>query len=271
MRTHPFVVAMVARSGVICAHNVPERRDIATATMANRDPKPRSSRVRLPSISFIVARSYPGNVIGYKGKLPWHISSDLKRFRKITTGHAIIMGRTTFDSIGRALPNRTNIVMSKKPRLSNSPSFAFDELIQLYWTATREDALFVADIISIMREVDDVFVVGGQTMYELFSDIVNRVYLTEVFADVQGDTFFMAKFPIKQWKCLDEQDYSSRAYEGDQFGHRFSIYERRDRKFRYKFLTNFYTDQTDKLAWIDKQLKLNDKKILSYIQEHLEI
>ncbi len=239
--------------------------------MANRDPRPGSSRVRLPSISFIVARSYPGNVIGYEGKLPWHISSDLKRFRRITTGHAIIMGRTTFDSIGRALPNRTNIVMSKNPRLSNAPAFAFNELTQLYWTDTREDALFVADIISIMREVDDVFVVGGQTMYELFSDIVNRVYLTEVFANVQGDAFFTARFPLKQWKCLDEQDYSSKTYEGDQFSHRFSVYERRDRKFRYKFLTTFYTDQIDKRAWIEKQIKINDKKVFSYIQEHLEI
>ena len=83
-----------------------------------------------------------------------------------------------------------------------------------------------------MREVDDVFVVGGQTMYELFSDIVNRVYLTEVFANVQGDAFFRATFPLKQWKCIDEQDYTSKTHEGDQFSHRFSIYERRDRKFR---------------------------------------
>lgn len=237
--------------------------------MANQDSRPKS-RVRLPSISFIVARSYPGNVIGHKGNLPWRVKSDLKRFRQITTGHAIIMGRTTFDSIGKALPNRANIVMSRRSKFSNAPTFSFDESTQLYWTDKREDALFIADITSIMREVEDVFIVGGQTMYELFSDIVNKIYLTDVFADVPGDAFFTASFPLKRWKCLFEEDYSKN-YDGDQFSHRFSIYERRERRYRYKFLTNFYTDKEEKLAWLEKQLKLSDKKISSYIQQHLEL
>jgi dihydrofolate reductase len=239
--------------------------------MSNSDPRRNSTRVRLPSISFVVARSHPGNVIGYNGKLPWHIKTDLKRFRKITTGHSVIMGRTTFEAIGKALPDRTNIVMSTSPQISNAPFFSFDESTQLYWTDRREDALFIADILSIIRGVDDVFVVGGHTMYQLFNDIVNRVYLTEVFADeVKGDTFFEATFPLKQWKCLDEQDFSKNI-DGDEFGHRFSIYERKERRHRYKFLTNFYTDQADKMTWISKQFRMTDKKISSYIQEHLEL
>src|SRR5208283_5180300 len=133
-----------------------------------------ASRVRLPSISLIVARSYPGNVIGYQNKLPWHIKSDLKRFKSITSGHVIIMGRSTFDSIGRVLPERTNIVMSATPRPSIGPSFQADETTQLFWTNRREDALFLADVISIWRKVDDIFVIGGEKMYTLFDDLVNR-------------------------------------------------------------------------------------------------
>src|SRR5277367_244237 len=139
-----------------------------------------SNRVRLPSISFIVARSYPGNVIGYKNRLPWHLKSDLRRFRQITTGHAIILGRATFDSIGRVLPNRTNVVLSKNPRHANVEGLAIDEETNLYWTSTREDALHYADLVSIIRGKHDIFIIGGQTMYTLFHDLVNKVYLTQV-------------------------------------------------------------------------------------------
>src|SRR5882724_3180559 len=127
-----------------------------------------SNRARMPSISFIVARSSPGNVIGYENKLPWHLKSDLKRFREITTGHVVIMGRATFESIGRPLPNRTNIVLSRNPALTNSGGINFDEGTQLTWTNTFEDALLTADIISICRQKSDIFVIGGEAMYKLF-------------------------------------------------------------------------------------------------------
>ena len=196
------------------------------------------ARVRLPSISLIVARSYPGNVIGYNNSLPWHIKTDLKRFKRLTTGHAVIMGRSTFESIGHPLPNRSNIVMSKNPPLTNTKWLQFDDVTQLYWTDRQEDALFVADIISIWRGVDDIFVVGGEKMYDLFDKLVNKVYLTDVFTEVRGDAFFTKTFDKRDWKYLSEQDFP-RNYEGDEVSHRFSIYERRERQFRYEFLTSF--------------------------------
>src|SRR5277367_3957552 len=131
------------------------------------------SRVRLPSISFIVARSYPGNVIGYKNKLPWHLKSDLKRFREITMDHVIIMGRTTFESIGRVLPRRTNVVMSRNSLYQNENGQIIDEETNLYVTATFEDALFYSDVVSILREKKDIFVIGGSMLYDLFAPFVN--------------------------------------------------------------------------------------------------
>ena len=79
-----------------------------------------AGRVRLPSISFIVARSYPGNVIGYKNKLPWRIKSDLKRFRRITNGHAIIMGRSTFEFNWSGSARQSKHCRESQPKLIES-------------------------------------------------------------------------------------------------------------------------------------------------------
>lgn len=227
-------------------------------------------RVRLPSISFIVARSYPGNVIGFRNKLPWHIKSDLKRFRRITTGHAIIMGRSTFESIGRVLPDRANIVMSRSDRLSNENIVSYDDGTQLYWASTREDALFIADVISICRGKDVLFVIGGETMYSLFDELVNRVYLTEVFDEFPGDAHFKKSFPLKQWKILEEEDHSKH-YDGDDFSHRFSILQKRERKDRYAFVSKFFTNSLDKFERLKTHMKSHKDIVDRYIQRNLEI
>jgi dihydrofolate reductase len=229
-----------------------------------------AGRVRLPSISFIVARSYPGNVIGHKNKLPWHIKSDLKRFRRITTGHAIIMGRSTFESIGRALPDRTNIVMSRTNKLSNQTTLTSENGTQLFWASSLEDALFAADITSICRGEDELFVVGGEAMYSLFDAFVNRVYLTEVFDNFPGDAFFKKRFTLKEWKFVEEHDYPKN-YEGDDYPYRFSILQRRDRKYRYEFVTKFFTDKLKKYEWLKNQIKSNKPKVEQYIQNNLEV
>jgi dihydrofolate reductase len=223
----------------------------------------------MPSISLIVARSFPGSVIGYQNKLPWHLKSDLKRFRQITTGHVVIMGRATFESIGRPLPNRTSIVMSRNPTLTDRGGINIDEGTQLSWTDTREDALFVADIISICRQQRDIFVIGGETMYELFGDLVDKVYLTEVFADVPGDSHFTRRFPRKEWKLLTEEDFSKN-YEGDEYGYRFSVLERRERRKRYEFVSRFFSDRIQRDKWLNGQVKKNKPKLSEYIQENLD-
>jgi len=231
-----------------------------------------SNRVRLPSISFIVARSYPGNVIGYKNRLPWHLKSDLKRFRQITSGHAIILGRATFDSIGRVLPNRTNVVLSKNPRHANVEGLAIDEETNLYWTSTREDALHYADLVSIIRGKQDIFIVGGQTMYTLFHDLVNKVYLTQVFGQFDGDAFFDNTFPAPEWKALDELDVTKND-NGDDFSYRFSVYERRERRSRYEryeFVARFFTDNSNRDKWLQTKMKVSEERVDTYIQGNLD-
>jgi dihydrofolate reductase len=224
----------------------------------------------MPSISFIVARSFPGNVIGYENRLPWRLKSDLKRFKEITTGHVVIMGRATFESIGRPLPNRTNIVLSRNPALTNSGVINFDEGTQLTWTNTREDALLIADIISICRQKRDIFVIGGENTYDLFGNLANKVYLTEVFADVLGDSFFVRNFPKKQWKLISEQDFSKNP-DGDDYDYRFSIRERKDRKNRYAFVSRFFSDRVEKDGWLNEQVKKNNREIVEYTQENLDV
>jgi dihydrofolate reductase len=218
----------------------------------------------------MVARSYPGDVIGYRNKLPWHIKSDLKRFRQITTGHAIIMGRSTFESIGRALPDRTNIVVSRSKNLSNQTALTSDNGTQLFWASSLEDALYVADIMSIFRGRDELFVVGGEAMYSLFDKFVNRVYLTEVFADFSGDAFFRKRFALKKWKFLQEDDYPKN-HEGDDYPYRFSTLQKKDRKDRYAFVTQFFTDKLEKHDWLKNKIKSNKPTIEQYIQNNLDI
>ena len=224
---------------------------------------------RMPSISFVVARSFPGNVIGNKNVLPWHIRSDLKRFRQLTTSHVVIMGRNTYESIGKPLPNRTNVVVTKSGHLTNYSEFDFYSDTQLIFANTREDTLFIADITAICHEDRDIFVIGGQGMYELFGDLVNKVYLTEVIADIQGDAFFAMKFPPKIWKTLEEQ-YVPRS-ERDDYPHKFTVYQRRDRKNRYKFVRQFMTEIEQKKAWIKNNIEDVKSKVSHYVSEDAKL
>lgn len=230
---------------------------------ASPSPGRKPQSARMPSISFVVARSFPGYVIGHENALPWHIRSDLKRFRKITTGHVVIMGRNTYDSIGKPLPNRTNIVVTRSPHLANFSETDFYSETQIIYTNTLEDTLFFADIISICHDNKDIFVIGGQGMYQLFDRFVNKVYLTEVMAEVKGDAFFPMKFPPKIWKTLEET-YVGRS-EGDDYPYKFTIYQRRDRRNRYKFVTQFMTDIEQKKAWIKNNIDDVKRRVSRYV------
>ena len=128
-----------------------------------------------PGLALIVAVSKNG-VIGAAGGLPWHIPEDLKYFRKNTVGHAIIMGRATWDSIGRPLPRRRNIVVSRQRDLKLEGAEVFHHL---------DDAIAAA------REHDDEpRIIGGATIYEAAFPLATRLLLTEVQRNVEGDTFF---------------------------------------------------------------------------------
>ncbi len=146
-------------------------------------------------VSLIVAMAENG-VIGRDGDLPWHIPADLKFFKETTTGHPIVMGRKTHQSIGRALPGRTNIVMTRDN--------AF----------VGEDIAVVSDLDAAFRAAGDareVMVIGGAQIYALALPRADRIYLTEVHIAAKGDTHFP---PLDQsvWREISRVDHPA---EGD--------------------------------------------------------
>lgn len=137
-------------------------------------------------ISVLVAVAENG-VIGKDNQLLWKLSDDLKLFKKRTLGHVVIMGRKTFDSIGRPLPGRTNIVISRNPNLSIGGATVASSI---------EEALRLAEAATTQSEI---FIIGGQKIYELAAPYTTRLYLTRVHAAPDGDAFFDLT-PYQHWK-----------------------------------------------------------------------
>ena len=148
-------------------------------------------------------------IIGRDGALPWHLRSDLQRFKRLTMGHVLIMGRKTFDSIGRPLPGRTTVVLSR------SPQPAIDRV-------TVVDA--VEGALRAAAGDPTPFVVGGAGIYELFLSLAEELWITWVEAQVAGETRFPNWNPV-DWTELDSE--SLPAGEHDDHATRFVRYRRR--------------------------------------------
>ena len=158
-------------------------------------------------LSLIVALS-ENYVIGREGQLPWHLSADLKRFKKLTMGHHIVMGRKTYDSIGRQLPGRTSVVLTRQT----------DWSVEGVLTATDlETALELAG------DDEEVFIIGGSQIYQLALPLVERLYVTRVQASVSGDTYF-PEITSEQWQL--EQTDSFSADEKNDHDYSFLVYSR---------------------------------------------
>ncbi len=139
-------------------------------------------------ISLIVAMA-SNRVIGANNKMPWHLSADLKRFKKITMGSPILMGRKTHESIGKALPGRTNIVISRN---SNYQA----EGCQVY-----------SDIVSALEnfpECQEIFVIGGSSLYEAMLPKADSIYLTQIHQPFSGDTYF-PEIDLNNWIEVEYQ------------------------------------------------------------------
>ena len=161
-------------------------------------------------ISVIVAAS-TNNVIGKRGTLPWRLKDDLRHFKRLTLGKPVIMGRRTWESIGRPLPGRQNIVLTRQPGLVAAGGNAVSS---------------TADALAVARPADEIMIIGGSEIYALFLPKAARVYLTRVHATVDGD----ARFPAldeKLWRLVDSDAHD--ADDANQFAFDFNIYERRDR------------------------------------------
>jgi dihydrofolate reductase len=151
-------------------------------------------------VFLIVAISEDGT-IGDKGKIPWHISDDLKRFKRLTLGHPIIMGRRTYESIGKPLSGRTNIV------LTQSPHFTVPSEVLIF--ANLNAALDHCRA----QKADSAFIIGGNKVYEAALPLADKLFVTEVHQRVNGDT----KFPD-----YDRTEWTETAREN---GHGYSFVE----------------------------------------------
>ena len=131
-------------------------------------------------ISLIVAVSRNG-AIGLNNQLPWYLPEDLKYFKSVTMGKPLIMGRKTFDSIGRPLPGRANIVLTRDPQWTSDGV----KVVQ-----SVEQALVAGEIACETADVDEIMVIGGEQIYRMTIDLADRIYLTQVDTDAEGDAFF---------------------------------------------------------------------------------
>ncbi|MDT4289356.1 dihydrofolate reductase [Methylomonas sp. MO1] len=140
-------------------------------------------------ISLIVAMA-SNRAIGLSGQMPWHLSADLKRFKQITMGAPILMGRKTFEAIGRPLPGRENIIVSRDPSYQQPACQVF------------------TDIDSVLQRYADspeLFVIGGATLYEAMLSYADYLYLTEIHKTFAGDTFF-PEIDASQWREVARDD-----------------------------------------------------------------
>ncbi len=140
-------------------------------------------------ISMIVAKSL-NHAIGLKNKLPWHLKGDLQNFKKLTTGHHMIMGRKTFESLGKPLPGRMHLVVSNEPREATENVLWFNSILRALKHAERQGE-------------SEVFIIGGAQIYKSALSLIDRLYFTEVHAEVAGDTFFPA-LSLKNWSVISD-------------------------------------------------------------------
>ena len=145
------------------------------------------------SIAVIAAMARNG-VIGRGQQLPWRLSEDLRRFKAITMGHVLLMGRTTFDSIGRPLPGRRTIVVTRQPG----------------WSAPGVDVAHSIDEALSRAAGAQVFVAGGGDVYRQTIDRAARLYLTQIDRDVEGDTFFPS-FDRAGFTVVEEERHGGEA------------------------------------------------------------
>ena len=159
----------------------------------------------------IIAALSTNNVIGLNNDLPWHLSTDLKRLKALTMGHHMIMGRKTYDSVGRPLPGRVNVVITRRDDYHPEGVVVVSSL---------EEALRLAE----GAGDPEPFVAGGAEIFELSMHRVDRMYLTRVHAELEGDTFFPEFDDVSEWRLTDSEHFE--ADEKNDYPFSFLTYDR---------------------------------------------
>jgi dihydrofolate reductase len=160
----------------------------------------------------IIAAMANNNVIGVSShnKMPWHLPADLKYFREKTLYKPVIMGRKTFESLGKQLPSRINLVLSHDINYTEHHYFTHP---------TLEDAIMEAERMSDK----EIMVIGGGSVYRQALPIVNRMYITKIHADIEGDVYF-PNWDENEWILISQEDYL--ADDRNKFDYSFYIFEK---------------------------------------------
>jgi dihydrofolate reductase len=169
--------------------------------------KPATQNCEKPRLSLIAAMAR-NRVIGAGNKIPWHLPGEMKMFKTITMGHPIVMGRNTWESIGRLLPGRTTIIVSRQ---------------RGYHVQGAIVAASLDDAIAACGSADEIFVIGGAQLYAAALPRADRIYLTMVDADVKGDTL-MPQFDLARWR-----EHSLQAFAADEknpYNYELTVYDR---------------------------------------------
>ena len=165
-------------------------------------------------LSLMVAKA-SNRVIGRNNKLPWYLPNALKYFKQVTFGKPVIMGRKTWDSLGKPLPGRTNIVITRQTDFQAEGAKV---------VATLDEAVTLAENVAFIEGQDEAVVMGGAEIYALALPKTDRLYLTEVHAEVDGDTWF-PEYDTSEWKEIGREDFPA---EGpNPYDYSFVVYERK--------------------------------------------
>jgi dihydrofolate reductase len=164
----------------------------------------------------MIAAQSQNRVIGNNNKLPWYLPEDLKYFKRVTLGKPIIMGRKTFESIGRPLPGRTNIIITRNPDWTHDGA-------GVRVVHSLQQAIELAESLALVNGFEESLVIGGAEIYALALPQADRLYLTQVHAEVQGDAHFPPLNPA-QWREMAREDFS--AIEPNPYDYSFIVLDR---------------------------------------------
>ncbi len=159
----------------------------------------------------LIAAMADNRVIGIENRLPWNLPADMKWFRQHTLGKPVIMGRKTFESIGKALPQRTNIIVSRDK------------------TFSAPDCLVVGDLataLEAVKDAEETMVIGGASFYQQTLPLADRLYLTLIHADIEGDAWF-PQIDFSKWREVQRQDHY--ADDKNDYDYSFLILEKNER------------------------------------------
>ncbi len=165
-------------------------------------------------LSMMVAKA-SNSVIGRDNKLPWYLPNDLKYFKQVTFGKPVIMGRKTWESLKGPLPGRTNIVITRQADYAAEGAKV---------VTTLEEAVEMAENVAFIDGQEEAVIMGGAEIYQLALPKADRLYLTEVHAEVDGDTFF-PEYDTREWNEIGREDFAA---EGpNPYDYSFVVYERK--------------------------------------------